>query len=71
MAIAVMCLRYCGLLLSEEFLFIIVKLSFTSHAAILNYHRAERSYFYNTHRFDLGGKWNVANHWVAAPGVVT
>ena len=20
---------------------------------------------------DLGGKWNVANHWVAAPGVVT
>ena len=45
MAIAVMCLRYCGLLLSEEFLFIIVKLSFTSHAAILNYHRALRLYF--------------------------
>ena len=20
----------------------------------------ERAYFYNTHRFDLGGKWNVA-----------
>ena len=40
MAIAVMCLHYCGLLLSEEFLFIIVKLSFTSHAAILNYHRS-------------------------------
>ena len=33
----------------------------------------ERAYSYNEHRFecDLGGKWNVANHWVAAPGVVT
>ena len=45
MAIAVMCLCYCGLLLSEEFLFIIVKLSFTSHAAILNYHRSLRFVF--------------------------
>ena len=34
---------------------------------------SERAYSYNEHRFerDLGGKWNVANHWVAAPGVVT
>ena len=34
---------------------------------------AERAYSYNEHRFefDLGGKWNVANHWMAAPGVVT
>ena len=34
---------------------------------------SEWAYSYNEHRFerDLGGKWNVANHWVAAPGVVT
>ena len=33
----------------------------------------EWAYSYNEHRFerDLGGKWNVANHWMATPGVVT
>ena len=36
-------------------------------------YKGKWAYSYNEHRFerDLGGKWNVANHWVAAPGVVT